>query len=252
MNEDAADALLKDLEEPPEYAVIILLVAELPRLPETIRSRCQIVPFRRLSPPALEAVVAERRPEIPAEERAVVARLAGGRLDRLERLLDPDASSRRASLIELARSVYLDASFDPYGGSRAVLDTAREAGERAASADPGADEGTAREREQRARRIARGAEREEIVEALDLLAGWYRDVLAAGVGATRALANADRATELAGDLELVDALAAERAVEAVLETRRSFELNVTASLALEVLFLRLRQELAGARATADV
>ena len=49
MNEDAADALLKDLEEPPSYAVIVLVADDLGPLPETIRSRCQLVPFRRLS-----------------------------------------------------------------------------------------------------------------------------------------------------------------------------------------------------------
>ncbi len=40
MNEDAADALLKDLEEPPLYAVIVLVADDLGPLPETIRSRC--------------------------------------------------------------------------------------------------------------------------------------------------------------------------------------------------------------------
>jgi DNA polymerase-3 subunit delta' len=48
LNEDAADALLKDLEEPPPYAVIVLVADELGLLPPTIRSRCQLVPFRRL------------------------------------------------------------------------------------------------------------------------------------------------------------------------------------------------------------
>src|SRR5919197_6720608 len=49
LNEDAADALLKDLEEPPPYVVLVLVADELGPLPETIRSRCQLVPFRRLS-----------------------------------------------------------------------------------------------------------------------------------------------------------------------------------------------------------
>ena len=48
LNDEAADALLKDLEEPPTYAVIILLADELGSLSETIRSRCQLVPFSRL------------------------------------------------------------------------------------------------------------------------------------------------------------------------------------------------------------
>ena len=51
LNEDAADALLKDLEEPPSYAVIVLIADDLGPLPETIRSRCQLVPFQ----PALGA-----------------------------------------------------------------------------------------------------------------------------------------------------------------------------------------------------
>src|SRR5205085_5253110 len=46
---EAADAQLKDLEEPPPYAVVVLVADDLGPLPETIRSRCQHVPFRRLS-----------------------------------------------------------------------------------------------------------------------------------------------------------------------------------------------------------
>ena len=55
LNTEAADALLKDLEEPPDYAVIVLLADELGPLPETIRSRCQLVPFTRLSERAVRA-----------------------------------------------------------------------------------------------------------------------------------------------------------------------------------------------------
>ena len=62
MNEDAADALLKDLEEPPPYAVIVLVADELGPLPETIRSRCQHVPFRRLSERAVREVIESRGP----------------------------------------------------------------------------------------------------------------------------------------------------------------------------------------------
>src|SRR3989442_8967880 len=47
LNDEAADALLKDLEEPPPYAVILLVADDLGSLSETIRSRCQPVPFRR-------------------------------------------------------------------------------------------------------------------------------------------------------------------------------------------------------------
>src|SRR5207237_6816021 len=86
LNEDAADALLKDLEEPPSYAVIVLIGDDLGPLPETIRSRCQLVPFRRLSELAVRAEIAARAPQLPEDEVTTLARVASGRLGRRGRL----------------------------------------------------------------------------------------------------------------------------------------------------------------------
>src|SRR3989442_13552046 len=73
LNEDAADALLKDLEEPPSYAVIVLVANDLGPLPETIRSRCQLVPFRRLSEKAVHDEVARRAPGLAPEGAVALA-----------------------------------------------------------------------------------------------------------------------------------------------------------------------------------
>src|SRR5947207_2656028 len=94
MNEDAADALLKDLEEPPAYAVLVLVADDLGPLPETILSRCQLVPFTRLSERAVRDAVRARAPELRDDEVTTLARVAGGRLDRVARLLDPAAAKR--------------------------------------------------------------------------------------------------------------------------------------------------------------
>src|SRR5712691_1460603 len=112
MNEDAADALLKDLEEPPPYAVIVLVADDLGPLPETIRSRCQLVPFTRLSERAIREELDARAPGLSPEEATALARVAAGRLDRAARLLDPAAARRRDALLETARSVYTDPQFD--------------------------------------------------------------------------------------------------------------------------------------------
>src|SRR5713101_3812100 len=104
MNEDAADALLKDLEEPPSYAVIVLVADDLGPLSETILSRCQLVPFRRLSEKVIRELVDARAPQLDEESRAALARVAAGRLDRLERLLDPASVARREALIDQARA----------------------------------------------------------------------------------------------------------------------------------------------------
>jgi DNA polymerase III subunit delta' len=245
MNEDAADALLKDLEEPPPYAVIVLVADELGLLPPTIRSRCQLVPFRRLSQRAIKAFLSSRG--LQGEPLEAYARVAAGRLDRAERLLDPDAGERRSSLIELARSVYLDSQFDPGRASRSVTDIAHERGAkaRAAAEEQSAVDETAREAEQRSRRAGRGAEREEILDALDLLTGWYRDLMVVAAGADGAVLNSDRLAELSADGIPERGPAAERAAATVRDVWRSFEFNVQPGLALEALFVRLRRDLGG-------
>src|SRR5256884_8373486 len=126
MNEDAADALLKDLEEPPPYAVIVLVADDLGPLPETIRSRCQLVPFTRLSERAIREEIAERAPGLAPDEAAALARLAAGRLDPAARLLDPESARRRGAPLEGARSAYSDPEFDPADAAQRVLDGARE------------------------------------------------------------------------------------------------------------------------------
>jgi DNA polymerase-3 subunit delta' len=62
LNDEAADALLKDLEEPPPYAVAVLVADDLGPLADTILSRCQLVPFRRLSEKTVREEIAARAP----------------------------------------------------------------------------------------------------------------------------------------------------------------------------------------------
>src|SRR5213078_3916744 len=131
MNEDAADALLKDLEEPPPYAVIVLVADDLGPLPETIRSRCQLIPFRRLSERAVREEIAARAPGLAPEAATALARVAAGRLDRVERLLDPKAAARRAGLLAVARSVYRDPEFSAAGAASFVTGAAGQSGAKA-------------------------------------------------------------------------------------------------------------------------
>ena len=246
MNEDAADALLKDLEEPPDYAVIVLVADELGPLPETIRSRCQLIPFRRLSQRAIRELLASRG--AAGSQLEALARVAAGRLDRAERLLDPKAGKRRDDLIALARSVYLEPEFRPAAAERVVSGLARSQGAeaRAKAEEAGGGEETAKQQEQRVARATRGAEREEVLEALELLAGWYRDLAVAATGAEGAVLNSDRIELLRIDATPERAAASTSAAEAVREAWRTFEeFNVQPGLALEALFVRLGHEFAG-------
>jgi DNA polymerase-3 subunit delta' len=249
MNEEAADALLKDLEEPPPYAVIVLVADDVGPLPETIRSRCQPVPFRRLSERAVRAVVEERAPGLSENQAAALARVASGRLDRVGRLLDPKAVERRSNLIALARAVYRDSDFVPAGASAALIEGAAERAKEARAKAEEELEGlelTDREAEQRLRRAARGAEREELLLALEELAAWYRDLIAVSVGAERAAIHVDHLAELQEDASEDRAASAEVAAEIVREQWRLLEeLQLQAPLAFEALFVQLRRAFAG-------
>jgi DNA polymerase-3 subunit delta' len=255
LNEDAADALLKDLEEPPPYATIVLVASELGPLPETIRSRCQLVPFRRLSERAVRTLLAERAPGLGKSEVAALARVAAGRLDRAERLLDPAAKARREVLVETARSVYREADFEPHDAATRIVDGVSEAGAKALDDAREALEGLGlpdREAEQRAKRIRRGAEKEELLAALEELAAWYRDLVAVAVGAEGAAIHCDRLDELREDALRERMHGAEGAAEAVRQAWRELEeLNLNWTLQLEALFVRARRELAGYAAVAS-
>jgi len=79
---EAANSLLKILEEPPEFATIFLLTENPSALLPTIRSRCMHLRLAPIATSAIEHYLAEVRPEWKAGERALVARLCGGGLGR--------------------------------------------------------------------------------------------------------------------------------------------------------------------------
>ena len=250
MNDEAADALLKDLEEPPSYAVIVLVADELGPLPPTIRSRCQLVPFRRLSERSLARV-----------PRGARARAGRGRSGRRSSGSRPAGSTgptgcstpRRAATRRAAPRrprPYAEPEFEPADAAATLLEVGacRSASRRGSGAEAELEglDLTAREAEQRSKRAQRGAEREELLASLEELASWYRDLVVVAVGAETAVVHADRVELLREDATRARALDAELAAEAVRELWRELEeFNLAPALALEALFVRLRQAFAG-------
>ena len=79
---EAANSLLKVLEEPPEFATIFLLTENSGELLPTIRSRSMVFTLGALSVEEIERDLAERHPEWKAPQRALVARLSEGAVGR--------------------------------------------------------------------------------------------------------------------------------------------------------------------------
>jgi DNA polymerase III subunit delta' len=92
MNENAANALLKQLEEPPERAMLILLSHRPGRLLPTIRSRCRKLELRPLTDELMEKSLAHFLPDVDAAERHALGRLSGGSIGAALTLADGDGA----------------------------------------------------------------------------------------------------------------------------------------------------------------
>lgn len=104
MTSEAANSLLKTLEDPPEYAVIILLAEELNKLLPTVISRCQQIHLNTLTREEIEERLLESG--IEEEQANLISRLADGSLGRaLELSEDAEFMDTRSSILELLISL---------------------------------------------------------------------------------------------------------------------------------------------------
>jgi DNA polymerase-3 subunit delta' len=250
LNEAAANKLLKTLEEPPPRAVIVLVTSGADQLLPTIRSRCQRVDFAYLGPDAVAAALVVDG--IPAARADLLARLAGGRIDRA-RALDGRIGPVRDAFVAAAESM------DGSGGAVAAqadlvqdaLQTALAGLEEAQAAETeelGADLEAAgypertrraqlRRLEERHKRAHRRARIDALLEGITALETVYRDALA---GSPDERLNTDR------DVLAIAPRAAAAALDACRDARHAIaEFNPNETLLVERLFLHLPASGAG-------
>ncbi len=107
MRVEAANALLKLLEEPPDNLMLILTTSNIHQILPTIKSRCQLMTFHRYSRDEMEAILRKHTPEIPPEELSIIIPLSGYNLKRAFEFLEKDVLSIREQAIEFLRKVVL-------------------------------------------------------------------------------------------------------------------------------------------------
>ncbi len=272
MRDESQNALLKTLEEPPDFVHLILLTAEPSMLLETIASRCQPIDFAPLPPAAIEAQLSGAG---SADDIAAAARLSAGDVDRAQFLLSDSGRDLRVAALELGRAVGgasatrrpvfrtdQSASAAPPPGEKPsvadapptapaawshLLKAAESVGEEAEAAtrdllDEETEAGvkrSARDIADEAKRAGRRRRTETLDLALELSAGWFRDLAATASGATEVVYNQDHLAELESSAESLDPSRPRRAAELVQDTRRRLDLNVSEELALEALAFRL-------------
>ncbi len=250
MNDAAQNALLKTLEEPLPDTVFLLISDNEDELLETIRSRCRVVRFATLALGSVKAVLQDRGVDPARAETA--ARVAGGDLERaLELSLDDQAWARRRSWLAIPRR--LESSVAAMDVVAEVLDEVKVAlkgRERAQKSEVkelddalGGARGTAGARNAllaRHRRELRRVEEDLVIEVLQTLASFYRDVLVLRNADLDEVVNLDVVEELK---TWVDAPVANGAVVHAADRCARAELtiprNANRQLALESVFLDL-------------
>lgn len=205
MRQEAANAFLKLLEEPPPGTYFVLTTSRLDRMLPTITSRCQKVRFGPLTPGVIADALAARGAATP-DEAALIARLSDGSFDRALALAgDADVLSARDLALDFFRSVYrspLDA-----------LDTVEQVA---------------------------AMSREGVKGFLAITLRWMRDLLLyRALGSAAPLVNVDRADPIEKFTRNVPTANLEAMVERVEEAIGLVERNANVSVTLTVLAERL-------------
>jgi DNA polymerase-3 subunit delta' len=100
MTEQAQNALLKILEEPPDFVVFLLTCTSKARLLETIRSRCQLVTLYPVSQKDVLVALTEQLPDINHERILITAGLSCGNIGRAKSMIDDGVIEKAAGIID--------------------------------------------------------------------------------------------------------------------------------------------------------
>ncbi len=259
LTEQAANALLKALEEPTPRTVWVLCAPAYDDVIPTVRSRCRHVALRT-PPPAAVAEVLERRDGVGAAMAAFAARASQGHIGRARRLAtDEDARLRRHAALRLPQEItgvadalaaaaeLVAATQEEAAVTTAELDE-RETAQLSRALGAGtvgrglpsgaAGQLTELERQQKTR--AKRLQRDALDRALTDLASYYRDVLVVQFGAAVDLVNEELRPALGSSAARSAPEQTLRRIDAILACRVALEGNVAPLLAVEAMALSLR------------
>jgi DNA polymerase-3 subunit delta' len=252
LGDEAANRMLKTLEEPAAFVHLILLTDRLVDVLPTIRSRCQLVRFD--ARPDAEVAAQIEALGVKADTALACARLALGDAEQAVELAGEEGIALRAAAEHFARVVRagIAAERRPW---EALLAAVRARGEATNAELKGRMEADVelyprKERKrietewtERIRRARRRVETAALDLALQVVALWYADLASLAWGADELVRNVDRRAALESDSG-PDPQRLRTAIEVVEDTRLRFQLNVSEDLACESLAYRLERLLA--------
>jgi DNA polymerase-3 subunit delta' len=258
--EQALNALLKSIEEPPPRGVFLLCAPSTEDLLPTVRSRCRHVTLR--IPPYADVAAHLEGEGADGAVAAFAARAAQGHVGRARRLArDAEAQQRRREVLELPTQVatvggcfmaaanLVDAAKEEAARIIESADSAETSALRESLGDIGG-RGRAKPRgmsaalsdlERRQKSRATRTQRDALDRALTDLAAFYRDVLVLQLGSDVVLVHGDLERTVQRLANTSSPESTLRRIEAVLGCREAVDANVAPLLAVEAMALALHQ-----------
>lgn len=197
MTQEAENALLKTLEEPPSDSVLILIAEDLDSLFQTIVSRAQVIRFFPLRA-ELVGEILKNRYSMDSESAHTLAYISSGKLGEAIRYKESDFFGKREAFLErISCGMLLDSEFEE-------------------------------------------AKKEDLKLYLDIMLGWYRDLLVAKTGGKKELfINRDKAAAISQEAAKLKFDYLKEIIDRIILTNVYLDQNVNQKLAMSVLGLAL-------------
>lgn len=253
LTEEAANALLKTLEEPPENIIFILITSAPEGLLPTIKSRCQLIGFK-LIPLAQIIQILKERYGVDQEKAELIARVSKGVFGTALTLAEKDWRwERRRTVLEIAQKISRSDLLDLENFAERLLDEVKRPLEQIKK-DQDYQEKEAREiavssahaayikrtLQQRQQREINREEHQGLEEVLSIFTSWYRDLFILKEGGGRSLfTNFDYMEEITKDSYNLSSPRIIRAMEEIEKTKQLLRYNINPHLALENLLFKL-------------
>ena len=239
LNVQAANALLKTLEEPEGETVFVLLATSREGVLPTILSRAQVLRFN----PVPTSVVAEFLRQRGADEPGLAAELGRGSVGlSLRYAEDPEFGRLREAAFRAGFALSQDFE-ERHEAVREIVGRAEAVGEAREREFVAGFEEPGRRAKEGAKRAGKAARDGAVRESLELLALLYRDAAVIESGAEELVANTDRVGKIRGYVEEYPGADWAGAARALGEARAALAYNVSLEATLEVTLSRIRRKI---------
>ncbi len=224
LTDAASNSLLKVLEEPPSYAVFLLLTPNADRLLPTILSRCQAINMLPMPPSELSGRLMQRY-GLSSDRARLVAEVAEGRVGDACRIAADDAAlDRITEAFSLALRLGSSAPLRALRLSEEIRALAARLDAPTSKSDPSADD------DERAQGGRGRIDRRRAATAIDLLIYAYRELTAIALGAGRSVAWSDTPGDALATVERIGAKRCLAALDVLISARRRLDQNVSPNL----------------------